>query len=47
MAASVTDTAVVNVNDVRTLIANDVIIFFINGKPALINGARKLNNHPF
>ena len=45
-AASVADAAAVNLNGTKTLLANGVSTFFINGKPAVINGLRKLKNPP-
>ena len=45
IAASV-DAAAVNPKGIRTPIAKGMSIFFINGKPAVINGLRKLINPP-
>ena len=47
MAASVAETAAVNPNVTKVLLGNSVSAFFINGKPAVINGLRKLRNPPF
>ena len=44
IVAFVPDVAIVNPNGTRKLFANDVRIFFINGKPTDINGLRKLRN---
>ena len=44
--ASVADTAGDNPNGNKTYLGNGVIALFINGKPAVINGLRKLRNHP-
>ena len=46
MAVSVAEAATVNREGNKTLLANGVSIFFINGKPADINGLRKLRNPP-
>ena len=46
MAPSVVETAVVNPKGTKTLLANGVSTFFINGKPDVINGFRKLRNPP-
>ena len=40
----VADAAAVNSNGTKTLLANGVSIFFINGKAIVINGLRKLRN---
>ena len=45
--ASVADTAGDNPNGNKTYLGNGVIALFINGKPAVINGLRKLRNPPF
>ena len=47
MTASVTEAAAVNPEGTKTLLANGVSKFFINGKPVVINGLRKLRNLPF
>ena len=47
IATSVTDAAAVNTNGIKTLLANGVSAFFINGKPAHINCLRKLRSPPF
>ena len=44
ISASVADTASVNLNGTKTLLADGVITFFFNGKPAIINGLRELKN---
>ena len=46
MAESFVDAAAVNPNGTKTLLAKWVSTLFINGKPAVINGLRKLRNHP-
>ena len=46
IATSVAEAAAVNPNGIKTLFANSVSTFFINGKPADINGLRKLRNPP-
>ena len=46
MAASVDDAGAVCPNGIKTILANDVSTFFINGKEVIINGPRKLENHP-
>ena len=46
IAASVADAATVFPNGIKPLSANGVSTFFINGKPAVINGSRKLRNPP-
>ena len=43
-AASVADAAAVNPNGMKTLTVNGVSSLFNNGKPAVINGLRKLKN---
>ena len=42
IAASVADTAAVNPNGAKTLLANGISTLFINGKPAVINGLKKM-----
>ena len=42
--AFVSDTAAVNADDTETVTANAVSRYCINGKAALVNGARKLSN---
>ena len=37
---SVADAAVVNPNGIKTIFANDLSAFFINGKPPVINGLK-------
>ena len=44
MVASVAEAAAVTPNDNKTLLANGVSTFFINGNLAVINGLRKLRN---
>ena len=46
MTASVTEAAVVNPEGTKTLLGDGVSKCFINGKPAVINGLRKLRNPP-
>ena len=47
IAASVADAdAAVNSNGIKTLLANGVSRYFINVKPAVINGLRKMINSP-
>ena len=46
IAASVADAVPVNPNGTKTLLANIINTFFINIKPAVINGLRKLRNPP-
>ena len=41
---SVADAAAVNPNGTKTLLANGVSTFFINGQVTFLNGARKLSN---
>ena len=38
--------AAVNTNGIKTLLANGVSTFFVNGKPAVINDLRKFRNPP-
>ena len=47
IGASVAGAAAVNPDGIKTLLANSVSTCFINGKPADINGLRKLRNPPF
>ena len=42
MGASVAEVVAINPNGTKTLLTNGLITFFINGKPAIINGLRKL-----
>ena len=44
--ASVADTAIVNSNGNRTLLANGLSTFFIRGKPVFSNGPRSLLKNP-
>ena len=44
IAASSTDIHADNPNGIKTLLAIGVSTFFINGKPTLINGLKKLRN---
>ena len=46
MAASVRDAAVVNFNSFKTLLANGLSTFFINGKPILNNAPKSLPKNP-
>ena len=46
MAASVADTAAVNLKCTKTLLANDLSTFSIKDKPAFINGSRSLSKDP-
>ena len=45
-AASAVDILADNPNEIKTCLANGVSTRFINGKPAVINGLRKLRNPP-
>ena len=40
----IADAAAVSLNGIKTFLANVVSTFFINGKPSVINGLRKLRN---
>ena len=40
------DAATVNLNGIKTLLANDVSIFFINGKLGFIDGPKSLPRNP-
>ena len=42
----VADAAAFNSNGTKTLLANGVSTFFINGKAIVMNGLRKLRNPP-
>ena len=44
MAASAADTPADYPNGMKILLANGVSTLFINGKPAVIDGLRKLRN---
>ena len=44
IAASAADIPADHPNGIKTLLANGVCTLFINGKPAVINGLRKLGN---
>ena len=45
--ASAADAAAVNPKGIKTLLANGLITFFINGNPVFSNGPRSLpRNHP-
>ena len=46
IAASAADIPADNPNGIKALLANGVNTFFINGKPAVINGLRRLRNPP-
>ena len=47
MAASVAETAAVNPEVTKTLLADSLNTFLINGKTTDINSLRKLRNSPF
>ena len=47
MDASVADAAVVNLNGIKTLSANGVSTFFINGKKSVINGLKTTKRSSF
>ena len=40
----IADAAAIDLNGIKTFLANVVSTFFINGKPAVINGLTKLRN---
>ena len=44
--ASAADAAAVNPNGIKTLLANGLITFFINGTPLFNNGPRSLPRNP-
>ena len=44
--ASLTDTATVNANETKMLLANGMSAFFINSKPTKVNGLIKLRHAP-
>ena len=44
IAPSVPDAAASNLNGIKALLANGVSKFFVNGKPAVINGLKQLRN---
>ena len=44
--ASAADAAAVNLNGIKTLLANGLITCFINGNPVLDNGPRTLPRSP-
>ena len=44
--ASAADAAAVNPNKIKTLLANALITFFINGYPVFSNGPRSLPRNP-
>ena len=44
--ASAADAAAVNSKGIKTLLANGLIIFFINGSPVFSNGPRSLPRNP-
>ena len=46
MVASVADTAVVNPNGIKTLLANGVKTFFIKSNPDFSNGPKSLPKNP-
>ena len=43
---SATDAAAINPNGIKTLLANILITFFINGNPVFCNGPRSLPRNP-
>ena len=43
---SAADAAAVNSKGIKTLLANDLITFFINGNPVFSNGPRSLSRNP-
>ena len=45
IAAFVADAAAVNINDIKTLLANGLSTFFIKGKPVFSNGPRSLHRN--
>ena len=47
IVSSAADAVVFNPNDTKTISANGVSIFFINGKPTFINEGIKFSNPPF
>ena len=44
--ASAADAAAVNPNGIKTLLANGLIIFFINGNPVFSNAPKSLPRNP-
>ena len=44
--ASTADAAAVNPKEIKTLLANGLITFFINGKPVFSNGPSNLPRNP-
>ena len=44
--ASAADAAAVNPNGIKTLLANDLITFLMNGSPVFNNGPRSLPRNP-
>ena len=44
--ASAADAATVNPNGIKTLLANDLTTFFMNGSPLFNNGPRSLPRNP-
>ena len=44
--ASAADAAAVNPKEIKTLLANDLITFFINGNPVFSNGPSNLPKNP-
>ena len=46
VAASVADAAVVNLNDIKALLANGLSTFFIKGNPVFSNGPKSLPKNP-
>ena len=47
IATFVADASAVNPNGIKTFLANSVSKFFINGKPAVINGQKKFEKSSF
>ena len=43
---SAADTPAVNFNDIKTFLANALIIFSINGRPNFINGPKRFPRYP-
>ena len=44
--SSVVDAAAVNAKGIKTILANSLSTFFINGKVVVISGRKKLRNPP-
>ena len=47
ISASTADAAVVNPKGIKTLLANGLITFFVNGSPVFNNGPSSLPRNPF